>query len=187
MLHRPVSRKSNIVVQGLENEVLLYDLSNHKAHSLNQTSALVYEFCDGTNSVAEISDLMSKVLKTLVSEDLVWLALKELKRHNLLENAEELTHQVAGFSRRELLKKARLPSLVLLPVIVSIVAPTAIMAASCTPFGSACSPAGADTCCPGSLCNGLACGCRCVSPGDCLTQTGCPSTVNCNPAGVCAP
>lgn len=29
--------------------------------------------------------------------------------------------------------------------------------------------------------------CGCVNPGDCLTQTSCPSTVNCNPSGVCAP
>jgi hypothetical protein len=29
--------------------------------------------------------------------------------------------------------------------------------------------------------------CGCVSPGDCITQTSCPSTVNCNPSGVCAP
>ncbi len=152
MLFRPVC-KANILFQELENEVLLYDLSNHKAHSLNQTSALVYEFCDGTNSVAEISELMSKELKTLVSEDLVWLALKQLKRQNLLENAEDLTHQVAGLSRRELLKKGRLPSLVLLPVIISIVAPTSMMAASCTPFMFPCGGPGVNTCYPGSICN----------------------------------
>ena len=81
MLHRPVSRKANIVVRELENEVLLYDLILHKAYCLNQTSALVYQFCDGTNSVTEISDLMSKELKTLVSEDLVLLALKQLKKN----------------------------------------------------------------------------------------------------------
>ena len=186
MLIRPVC-KGNIVFQKLENEVLLYDLSNHKAHSLNQTSALVYEFCDGTHSVAEISELMSKKLKTLVSEDLVWLALKQLKRQNLLENAEDLTHQVAGLSRRELLKKGRLPSLVLLPLIITLVAPTSMMAASCTPFMSPCGPGVA--CCPGSLCNQFfgICGCSCVSPGDCLVQTTCPSTNNCNPQGVCAP
>jgi hypothetical protein len=188
MLFRPVC-KANILFQKIENEVLLYDLNNHKAHSLNQTSALVYGFCDGTNSVVEISELMSKELKTLVSEDLVWLALKQLKRQDLLENAEDLTHQVAGLSRRELLKKGRLPSLVLLPLIITLVAPTSMMAASCTPFLAPCSGPLVGTCCPGSLCVqplGI-CGCSCVSPGDCLVQTLCPSTVNCNSSGVCAP
>ena len=32
---------------------------------------------------------------------------------------------------------------------------------------------------------GVSCGC--VNPADCLSQTSCPSTVNCNGAGVCAP
>jgi hypothetical protein len=42
MLHLPTRRRANIVVRELENEVLLYDLSLHKAWCLNQTSALVY-------------------------------------------------------------------------------------------------------------------------------------------------
>ena len=29
--------------------------------------------------------------------------------------------------------------------------------------------------------------CGCVSPGDCITQVSCPSTVNCNGSGMCAP
>jgi Coenzyme PQQ synthesis protein D (PqqD) len=188
MLHRPVSRKTNLVVRELENEVLLYDLNHHKAYCLNQTSALVYQFCNGKNTVAEISDLMSKELKTLVSEELVWLGLRELKRQGLLENEGELSLQVAGLSRRELLKKARLSSMVLLPVTISIVAPTVANAATCIPYAANCDPSMAGTCCPGSLCvsPGI-CGCRCVSPGDCITQTSCPSTVNCNGSGVCAP
>ena len=191
MLHGPVSRTANIIVKELDNEVLLYDLSLHKAYCLNQTSALVYQFCDGTNSVARISDLMSKELKALVSEDVVWLALKQLKGQNLLENTEELTHQVAVLSRRELLKKARLSSIVMLPLIISVVAPTAVMAASCISFKSTCGP-GVDNCCPGSICidtidNLKVCGCNCVVPGDCLVQTACPNTQNCNKMGVCSP
>ncbi len=188
MLHRPVSRKANIVVRELENEVLLYDLILHKAYCLNQTSALVYQFCDGTNSVTEISDLVSEELKTLISEDLVWLALKQLKKQNLLEPEDAIAAQVTGFPRRELLKKARLSSLVMLPAIVAIVAPTAVMAASCINVLSFCLP-GPNRCCPGSLCNGTRCagGCQCVTPGDCLGQTGCPNTNNCNGQGICAP
>jgi hypothetical protein len=29
--------------------------------------------------------------------------------------------------------------------------------------------------------------CGCVSPGDCISQPACPSSVNCNSRGVCAP
>jgi hypothetical protein len=98
MTNKPISRKANIVVQDLETEVLIYDLTINKAFCLNQTAGLVYQLCDGRRTVAEISDLMSKELKTLVSEDFVWLALDGLKKDNLLENADELANHFAGLT-----------------------------------------------------------------------------------------
>jgi hypothetical protein len=134
MTNQPLSRKSNIVVQNLENEVLIYDLTINKAFSLNETSGLVFALCDGTRTVAGISDEMSRQLKTPVSEDLVYLALEELRKNKLLENSDELTNHFAGMSRREVVKKVGLASMVVLPIIASVVAPSAAMAQS----GSVC-------------------------------------------------
>lgn len=131
MNNRPISRKSNIVVQDLENEVLIYDLTINKAFCLNQTSDLIYSLCDGKRTVAQISDEISKRLKTLISDDFVYLALDELKKNNLLENSEELANHFAGISRREVVKKVGLASMVALPIISSVVAPSAVMAQSC--------------------------------------------------------
>jgi len=130
MTNQPNSRKANILVQDLENEVLIYDLTINKAFCLNQTAGLVYQLCDGKRTVAEISDLMSKRLKTLVSEDFVWLALDGLKKDDLLENADELADHFSGLTRREVVKRVGLASMVMLPLISSVVAPSAAMAAS---------------------------------------------------------
>lgn len=130
MTNKPISRKANIVVQNLENEVLIYDLTINKAFCLNQTAGLVYQLCDGKRTVAEISDLMSIELKTLVSEDFVWLALDGLKKDGLLENADELTNHFGGLTRREIVKKVGLASMATLPLISSVVAPSAVMAQS---------------------------------------------------------
>ncbi|HRH45973.1 MAG TPA: PqqD family peptide modification chaperone [Pyrinomonadaceae bacterium] len=130
MINALVSRKSNIVVQELENEVLIYDLSINKVLCLNQTAALVYQLCDGTNTVSKISDLMSKELKTIVSEELVLLTLSNLKKNNLLEISAETPDLLPSLSRREVAKKVGLASLVALPIIASVVAPSAVMAAS---------------------------------------------------------
>ena len=185
----PVSRRADIVVQDLEDEVLIYDLKTNKAFCLNQTSAIVYQLCDGNNSVVEISDLMSKKLKTLVSEDIVWLALDQLKKDNLLENGDEFTNYFSGLTRREMVKRVGFASMVALPIVASMIAPTSVSAQSCASGMATCNPS--FTCCPGSLCisgmGGPTCGCQCVNPADCLTQTLCPSTVNCNMSGVCAP
>jgi hypothetical protein len=130
MTNYPQNRKANIVVQDLENEILIYDLSINKAYCLNQTSALVFQFCDGNSSVAEISDAMSIKLKTLVSEDLVWLAIEGLKKDNLIENEAEVPNHFVGLSRREVVKRVGLASMVILPIISSIVAPSAANAQS---------------------------------------------------------
>lgn len=153
MTNYPESRKANIVIQDLETEVLIYDLAINKAYCLNQTSALVYQLSDGTKTVSEISELMSKKLKTLVSEDFVWLSIDGLKKDNLLENADEVPLHFAGLSRREVIKKIGLGSVIALPVIASVVAPSSVLAQSCILAGN---PA------PGTLGS-----CRSLFPGTC--------------------
>ena len=51
----PVSRKKNIVIQELEEEILIYDLAKNKALCLNESAKMIWLECDGTNSVTEIS------------------------------------------------------------------------------------------------------------------------------------
>jgi len=130
MPDKPLSRNTNIVVQDLESEVLIYDLNINQAFCLNATAGLVYQLCDGKKTVAEIRYEMSERLRTLVSEDLVWLALEKLKKDNLLENADELTDHFSGMSRREVIKRVGLTSMAALPLISSVVAPTALAAQS---------------------------------------------------------
>lgn len=185
----PISRRSNIVIQELENETLIYDLDEAKAFCLNETSSIIWQMCDGTRTVTDISQAVSRKFKTPISEDFVWLALDQFKKDNLISN--EFISVFDGMSRREVIRKVGFASIVALPVVASMIAPTAVTAASCILSNDACNPA-MDFCCPGSLCamagpGPNVCTCMCVNPGQCLTQTGCPSTANCNAMGVCAP
>jgi hypothetical protein len=174
MTNKPLSRQVDILVQDLENELLVYDLRINKAYCLNQTSALVFEFSDGAKTVSEISKLMSKKLGILVSEDFVWLALQNLEKENLLENREELTDYLAGLSRREIVKKVGLASMVALPIIASVVAPSAAEAqsASLNPLFSRCTTPG--NCTSGNCVSTsfLPVGSFCCPPGNGGTQPG---------------
>ena len=191
-IKNPIQRKDNIVLQKLENETLLYDLKTNKAFCLNETSAMVWEFCDGNRSVSEMSREMSKQLKTLVSEDFVYLALDQLNKDGLLEHCDERNNYFAGLSRREAIRKVGFASVVALPVISSLVAPEASMAQStCLTINTICSPGqccaglqcqsgdNPDTCCVGTL-NNFTAG---VFANVCSTaQAGCdasPTTGNC--------
>ena len=181
----PFSRKDNLVIQELDKEVLIYDLSGNKAYCLNQTSALVWQACDGKKSVAEISNFVSKELNSPANEDLVWFAIEQLKKEKLIDNAEDLPNHFAGMSRREAVKKVGLGSLIALPIVASLIAPLAIQAQTqncltCVKFNQG------DTC--SAFCSNLM--------GTCYENAGCgggQSTggVTCfqcsapSPAGVC--
>lgn len=128
----PKARIDNLVVQEFSNESLIYDLKTNKAYCLNETSALIWQFCDGNNSVDEIANMMSRKLKTKVSEDFVWLAIEELKKDKLLEKNDRLDNHFNGLSRREIVKKVGLTSMAALPLISSVMAPSAVMAQSCS-------------------------------------------------------
>jgi hypothetical protein len=150
------ARKEGLVIQEMPDEVLVFDLETNKAHCLNETAAFVWKACDGKNSVADITKLFGNQSGTPVPEDLVWLALDQLKEKNLIENTAEIVVDYNGMSRREVIRKVGLASVVALPIISSLVAPTAASAQT--------HPAN----CSGGTNRGL--GCHCGSPNQCASH-----------------
>jgi len=136
----------------MDNEILIYDTGNDKAHCLNETAALVWKECDGTKSVAEITRRLSRQLDTKVDERVVWFALKQFDRDHLLE--QQLVMPAAlmngGLNRREMVRALGLAAAVAVPVVTSILAPTAVQAATCLASGQPCTTSA--QCCSG-LCN----------------------------------
>jgi hypothetical protein len=147
----PLARKDELIVQELPNELLVYDLARHKAHCLNKTSAFVWKHCDGKTTVGQTARLLERELSQVVDDDVVWLALSQLRRFHLLDEAggEIFTMKV---TRRDLVRKY-LPLALSLPLIMSIAAPTPAQSAStCAGDGEACGD-GVE-CCPGFTCDG---------------------------------
>jgi hypothetical protein len=159
----PLARQDKLVIQNFENETLVYDLETNQAFCLNQTSSIVWENCNGKNTVTEIVGLLSKETKSPVEEDLIWLALDQLRRENLLDEKSDTIAELLHFSRREVIKKIGLTSLVTLPLITGLVAPQAVHAAStCVPVTGGCVCPGNGT--VGEICvGGTGCqpNCRC--------------------------
>lgn len=154
----PVARTQGLVVQEMPEEVLIYDLDTNKAHCLNDTAAFVWKSCDGKNSVADIAKMFASDKGKTVPEDLVWFAIEQLNDKKLLN--DEITTSFKGQNRREVIKKIGLASMIALPIVASLAAPTSVLATA---------------------------SCACGNPGDCPAQTTCPNTMNCNGSGVCAP
>lgn len=156
----PVARKTGLVIQEVPDEVLVYDLDTNKAHCLNKTAALVWKSCDGTRSVGEIADHVGTLAGEKIADDFVWLAIDQLNESDLLE--KQVAADFNGLSRRDVIKRIGLTSMVALPVIASLVAPQTAMAAQ---------------------------SCNCITASDCggPPNLGCPSTTNCDGNGLCRP
>ena len=134
--NKPKSKKADLIVQDVNNETLVYNLKTNQAFCLNQTSGLVWQYCDGKNSIADISNLVSQKLRIIASEDFVLLAINELNKSNLLESDSQFEKYFAGFNRREIIKRVGLASMIALPIISAVVAPTSANAASCVITGN---------------------------------------------------
>lgn len=155
--HLPRMREHGLVIDDLPDEVLVYDLENHEAHCLNRTAALVWRCCDGKSNADDIARRLTAELDTPFSSDLVLVALGQLENKKLLQLQSPLPAQFAVLSRRQLVRRLGLATAIAVPLVTSIVAPTAVQASTCTPPGQpcsitvlCCSPLG---CNPSSVCN----------------------------------
>jgi hypothetical protein len=146
---RPGARKEGVLVQELADDMLVYDLEDHKAHCLNKMAALVWEQCDGKNSVQDIAEKVGKKLDQPVDEDLVWFALDQLGNAKLLDKKIAPQLEKPRMSRRALIKRAGIAAMIAIPVVTSILAPDAIAGTG-------------------------SCGSTCASAADCSVASGCP-------------
>lgn len=141
MKTEPLARSADLIVDSIGDELLVYDTSSSRAHSLNAVVAAVWKACDGTRSPEQIA------AHTGLDPAAVELALDNLAEIELISG-----HKRTGISRRSALRRITVGAAGLtvgaaaaggvaaaLPVIRSITAPTAAKAVSnCTAVFNKC-------------------------------------------------
>jgi Coenzyme PQQ synthesis protein D (PqqD) len=178
----PQARTKDIVTRDMADEVLVYDLNNHKAHCLNHTAATVWKYCDGKASVPEIAAQLKSDFNPAVDEPTVWLAIKQLSKAHLLQGPIAPPTTISRLGRRAAIHRIGLSGVIALPLVMSIVAPTAMAACtgrSLVNAGCVSSAACCSNCCgggtqanktcqnPSSLPNGTACSASCACASGC--------------------
>lgn len=149
----PQPRKSGLVVKEVDGEVLIYDQERNKAHCLNHTAAKVWKYCDGETTVVAACSALRRELDAQVDEKLVRYAVQQFSADHLLETEVEMpAFMIPGLNRRQMVRTLGLAAAVAVPLVSTILAPTPAQAATCTPSGGSCTPAGSALCCTG-LCN----------------------------------
>lgn len=135
----PRARKSSeLVTKEVAGELLIYDRNSNEAHCLNSTAALVWANCDGQTTIAEMARLLEAEMKTPVADEIVWFALTQLEKSSLLQETSARPLKANQTPRRVLMKRLGIAAAVSLPLVSSIIAPTAAAAASCLPTNALC-------------------------------------------------
>jgi Coenzyme PQQ synthesis protein D (PqqD) len=147
---KPLARADRLIVRELPDELLIYDLDREKAHCLNRAAALVWQNCDGRTGVAELARKLSRETSAPADEQLVWYALKQLKRDHLLAEDVTLPAHASGMTRRQMIRAFGIGAAVALPLITTILAPTPAQANTC--FGTGVDCTGSEQCCS-HICN----------------------------------
>ncbi|MEK6334841.1 MAG: PqqD family protein [Acidobacteriota bacterium] len=120
----PQARKDNLVLREIPGELLVYDLKRHKAFCLNETAASVWKSCNGQRTVSDLADSLAGNGATPVDEKIVWLALDQLEKSNLLHRKISRPTNLPSVSRRGLIRLG-LAGAIALPIVTMIAAPTA--------------------------------------------------------------
>jgi hypothetical protein len=126
----PHAREGGMVVKDLPDEVLVYDVDRHRAHCLSQTASLVWKNCNGSRTVGEIAQLLRTETGGPVDEEVVWYALDELGKANLLKERVKRPTNAPVLSRRQILGRFGAAALLSVPLIMSIPVPTAAATAT---------------------------------------------------------
>lgn len=113
-----------IIVREIDTETLLYDERTHRAWCLNPSSACIWRLCDGNHTVKQIAEIAGQEMGSFVSQDIVLIALAELREKELLEEVSPVL-LLDVMSRRRMISRAGLAAAALLPVIAAITAPPA--------------------------------------------------------------
>jgi len=125
---KPLALKRDIFVENLPEEVVLYDKSNNKVHRLDKTAAAIWESCDGTRTVDELTHIAGVKLGAVSDRKVVLQALAELEKADLLEAGSVMIPDAGLTFRREAVGKIALAGTAL---VATIVAATPAAHASC--------------------------------------------------------
>jgi len=145
----PRARHTNVRVQTVGDEALVFDSQRDEAHVLNRPAAFVWQSADGTRTIEQIAQAMTIEFGAPADVRTVQYALEQLDKKHLLEKDARPLFTATPMSRRQFLGRAAAGA-ALLAVVTSIVAPSPAHAQSgCFAEGVACSDS--SQCCQGDI------------------------------------
>lgn len=114
---------ASLTIEELPDELMIFDANRNKAFCLNQTAAFVWKHADGSKTIRQIADLMTKQMGKPVTREMIEFSLSILAKDGLLEPGAMSTPIAPGLTRRAILQKFGLGAMALPAVTVLLVSP----------------------------------------------------------------
>jgi coenzyme PQQ synthesis protein D (PqqD) len=127
--HRPVVRTDQLVCEDVSGECVIYDAREKKAHHLNSTLTWIWRRCDGNTTMEALADSFERQFNITDGLPVLITGIEQLEARNLLDNPVNvnlLAAEQTAISRRTVVAGGS----VLMPLVVSILAPTPAAAKS---------------------------------------------------------
>lgn len=113
---RPKAIRDRFFAEDLGDETVVYNSTSREARSLNSTASYVWKQCDGKTSMDEIGNRVASRFEVKEGAEIAALAVEELRSAGMIECAPSGSGLGRSVSRRALLGKLAVAS-VLLPVV----------------------------------------------------------------------
>lgn len=125
----PTARKSDLTVENLPAETIIYDHKSHQAHCLSPIASAVWACCDGASSPAQIQRSAAERLGQPLTPTLVQNAVAELDKAGLLERDPHVRPRSRSAAPR-MSRRLSVRVALALPLVTSILIPPAAVAQS---------------------------------------------------------
>lgn len=128
---RIIARKDGLLVTRVGDETVIYDIESSKASCLNGLMTAIWEAIDEETNIEVLINILRDRGYPDVNEEIVYMAVHDLVQAGLVENCSEIAIYKENLSRREMIQLIGKRSVVVLPVVSTIIMQPAIAQVSC--------------------------------------------------------
>jgi len=125
---KPLSHPHKFITEEVGHDVIVYDRTSKKAHSLNPSVAWIWRQCDGKTDIDQLSAGFERQFNTADGAGFVLAGLEQLKTAGLLEiEGDSLSPEIGPMISR---RSALAAGSGLFPLIATVLVPSAAAAKS---------------------------------------------------------
>jgi Coenzyme PQQ synthesis protein D (PqqD) len=132
---RPLVRTKQTICEEVSGELVVYDSLQKKAHHLNSTLTWIWHRCDGDTPMEALAAAFEQEFNVTNGIHVLSTGLEQLNANGLLENQIDIDEVMAAEKNAVSRRAVVVGGSVLMPLIVSILAPTPAAAQSPNPRG----------------------------------------------------